>query len=326
MKNTIVVLVVVAIIAIIFVALGPFYVVDEGYQAVVVRFGAIVSSTETAGLKFKMPVVDNVVKYPKKIMSWDGDARKIPTAEKQFIWVDTTARWRIVDPEQFYSSVQTFERAYLNLDDVIDSSVKSIVANNKLVEAVRSSNAINESAQEVIGGLDEDVSLEGLQDFTVEESTFEQILKGRGELSDEIASLVKQVVPQYGIELIDVVIRQIRYSDDLTSSVYQRMIKERNQRAELFRSYGEGQKQVWLGKQQNEQRAILSAARARAEDIKGAADAEAAKIYAAAYEPYPKFYEFWRSIESYRKTLPTFGKTMTTDMEYFKYLYNREGN
>jgi membrane protease subunit HflC len=126
--------------------------------------------------------------------------------------------------------------------------------------------------------------------------------------------------------LIDIVIRQIRYSEDLTSSVYQRMIKERNQRAELFRSYGEGQKQVWLGRLQNEQRAILSAARSTGEEIKGEADADAAAVYANAYEGYPDFYEFWRSIESYRKTLPTFGKTITTDMEYFKYLYNRDGN
>jgi membrane protease subunit HflC len=194
MKNTIVVLVVIAIVGVIFVALGPFYVVDEGFQAVVVRFGAIVNSTETAGLKLKLPIIDTVVKYPNKILSWDGDARKIPTAENQFIWVDSTARWRIVDPELFYSSVTTFERAYLNLDDVIDSSVKSIIANNSLVEAVRSSNIINESAGEVIGGLDDDVSLEGLKDFTTEQVNFEQIEKGRGALSDDIESLVERVV------------------------------------------------------------------------------------------------------------------------------------
>jgi membrane protease subunit HflC len=106
MKKLITTAVVVAVLAVVFFLLGPFYVLDEGQQAVVTRFGAIVSTADTAGLKFKLPVVDNVVKYPKKILAWDGDSQRIPTRENQFIWVDTTARWRVTDPAKFYEAYE----------------------------------------------------------------------------------------------------------------------------------------------------------------------------------------------------------------------------
>jgi len=130
------------------------------------------------------------------------------------------------------------------------------------------------------------------------------------------------MVPEYGIELIDVVTRQIRYSNELTQSVYARMIKERNQIAQAFRSEGEGRKAEWLGKMDNEKRSILSAAYNRAETIRGTADAEAARIYADAYNRDRTFFDFWRAVESYRSTLPQFEKTLSTDMEYFRYLYS----
>ena len=153
MRKLVIVLAVLAVIAILFVAAGPFYVLEEGEQAVVTRFGAIVDTNVEAGLKFKMPVVDTVVKYPEKILSWDGDPQRIPTAENQFIWVDATARWRITDPALFYASVTTITNAFARLDDVIDSSVRTIVAENLLREAVRNSNYINiipESEETVI--------------------------------------------------------------------------------------------------------------------------------------------------------------------------------
>jgi membrane protease subunit HflC len=129
------------------------------------------------------------------------------------------------------------------------------------------------------------------------------------------------MVPEYGIELIDVVTRQIRYSNELTQSVYARMIRERNQIAQYFRSQGEGRKAEWLGKMDNEKRSLLSAAYSQAETIRGTADAEAARIYADAYNRDRQFFDFWRAVESYRTTLPKFEKTLSTDMEYFRYLY-----
>jgi membrane protease subunit HflC len=133
------------------------------------------------------------------------------------------------------------------------------------------------------------------------------------------------MVPEYGIELIDVVTRQIRYSDELTQSVYARMIKERNQIAQAFRSDGEGKKAEWLGKTENERRSILSAAYERAETIRGTADAEATRIYAEAYGQDRDFFDFWRAVESYKTTLPNFNKTLSTDLDYFRYLYAPQG-
>jgi membrane protease subunit HflC len=314
-------IVIILVLLIIIFAAGPFYVLNEGEQAVVTRFGAIVSSETDAGLKLKMPFVDNVVKYPKKILSWDGDAKRIPTAENQFIWVDATARWLITDPLKFYESVTTLEQAYARMDDVIDSSVRTVISENLLREAVRNSNYINEIEPEEAIAMEDEESITALRDLTVTKTTHDLIEKGRQELSEEMFNSAAIIVPQYGIVLKDIIIRQIRYSDDLTQSVYNRMMKERNQVAQAFRSYGEGQKAEWLGKLDNDKRSVLSEAYEKSENIKGKADAEATSIYSESYKVDPEFFEFWRSIESYRKILPNFNKTLTTDMEYFDYLY-----
>ncbi|KKL56336.1 hypothetical protein LCGC14_2246420, partial [marine sediment metagenome] len=144
MKKLITVLVVLAVIGVIFAMVGPLYIIEEGQQAVVVQFGKIVRVDTNAGLKFKLPFVDNVVRYSKKVLSWDGAAQRLPTAENQFIWVDTTARWKITDPKKFYESVGTISQAQSRLDDVIDSSVRKVVSTEQLREAVRNSNVINE--------------------------------------------------------------------------------------------------------------------------------------------------------------------------------------
>jgi membrane protease subunit HflC len=322
------VLIVIAIIIGVFIMLGPFFIVEEGEQAVVTRFGQIVNQETTAGLKFKMPLVDNVVKYSKKIIPWDGEPQRVPTKENQFIWVDVTARWRIVDPRLFYSSVTTVDQAFSRLDDIIDSLVRTTVADNFLREAVRNSNIINEIKRTEVLGEASSEEVEGIREisqFTTSQIKQESIQKGRRKLSEEVQQAVKKIVPDFGIEVIDVVIRQIRYSDDLTESVYSRMIKDRNQIAQAYRSFGEGKKKEWLGKTENEKRALLSKAYEEAETIRGTADALAAKIYSDAYSSDPDFFEFWRAIESYRSIMPVFNKTLTTDMNYFKYLYNPTG-
>ena len=332
MKKFATVLVIVVVLFVIVVLLGPFFIVYEGEQAVVTRFGAIVNATTDTGLHFKMPVIDNVVKYPKKILSWDGDAQRIPTKENQFIWVDTTARWKISDPALFYASVTTVNQGYARLDDVVDSSVRTIIAENFLREAVRNSNRIKEITREVMGleeaeavETDDSISTEQLRQLTQTTQTYEQVDKGREQLSVEMYDTAQEVLKTYGIELIDIIIRQIRYSEDLTASVYQRMIAERRQIAEAYRSFGEGVKSEWLGRLDNDQRRILSEAYARSEDIRGIADARAVNIYAEAYERDPEFFQFWRTTESYRTVLPNLPKTLTTDMDYFKYLYNMSG-
>ncbi|MDR0730772.1 MAG: protease modulator HflC [Treponema sp.] len=323
MKRFIVTLVVIAVIFIGVVAAGPFYVVDEGEQAVIVQMGKLVNVITEAGLHFKVPFIDDVVRYPKRIMAMDGEQRSMPTKEKQYIWVDVTARWKIADPSKFYESIKTVDAAYAKLAEVIDSEVRTVVAENYLWESVRNSNIIMERSGSVEAlGLGDNIDPELLQSSIQPETNYEPIVKGRRQLAEEILARSRRLVPEYGIELIDVVIRQIRYSDELTQSVYARMIKERNQIAQAFRSEGEGKKADWQGRMDRERRSILSEAYEKAETIRGEGDAEAARIYAEAYGRDRSFFDFWRAVESYRTTMPGFDKTLSTDMEYFKYLYS----
>lgn len=317
---------IVALALIVLSAMGPFYTVDEGSQVVVTRFGQIVASHTEAGFYAKVPFLDNVTTYPRKILSLDGDNERIPTKENQFIIVDTTSRWRISDPVLFYQSFKTLDAAYNKLSDVIDSSTRTIITQNRLSEIVRSSNIINDrtSSSSLLDGVEDadNAQIDALVNVT---TTSENVSKGRSELCQEMANEARKMVGEYGIELIDIVPRQIKYSDELTESVYNRMIKERNQVAQAYRSLGEGKKAEWLGKLENEKRTIESEAYREGEEIKGKADAEATQIYAAAYSKDPDFYAFWRSLESYKQTMGNFDTTYSTNMDYFKYLYSSNG-
>ncbi len=326
MKKFLIFLGLILAFGIFFVALGPFYIVDEGSQVVVTRFGQIVSSSTQAGLHFRIPVIDEVVTYPKRILSLDGDPEPMPTKEKQYIIVDTTARWRITDPVRFYQSFKTLDIAYNRLGDIIDASTRMIIAQNRLSEVVRSSNLINESIpsqlDQIVGVESSDLEVAELETANQES---EEVKKGRRQLTIEMAQEARKQVSEYGIEIIDIVPRQIKYSEEMTQSVYNRMIKDRNQTAQYYRSLGEGEKSKWLGKLENEKRAILSMAYKNAEEIKGNADAEATRIYAEAYSKDAEFYRFWKSLESYKETMPKFDATFSTDMQYFQYLYSANG-
>jgi len=323
MKKILTTIVIIAVALIGILIAGPLFVVEEGQQAVVVQMGRIVKVVTHAGLYLKTPFIDEVVRYPKRIMAWDGEQNSIPTREKQYIWVDVTARWRIDNPQKFYESISSLEAAYLKLGEIIDSEVKTVTAENYFRESVRNSNIIMERESSIDDlGIGEEIDPSLIQSTIQPEANYEPIERGRRQLAEEILMRSRRMVPEYGIELIDVVTRQIRYSNELTPSVYARMIKERNQIAQAIRSEGEGRKAELLGKMDNERMTIRSAAYNRAETIRGAADAEAARIYADAYNRGRDFFDYWRAIESYRTTLPKFGKTLTTDMEYFRYLYS----
>jgi modulator of FtsH protease HflC len=327
-KKTITIVVIVGVLLLLLLLLGPFYIINEGEQAVVVQFGKIVRVETTAGFKGKVPFVEAVVKYSKKIQSWDGDAQRLPTSENQFIWVDSTARWRIVDPKKFYESVGTIPQAHARMDDVIDSEIRKVIARNLLREAVRNSNVISEIKRanmlaSVVGAAE---SLENLANIsTLAEIKYEPIIKGRRALSEEMVQEARALMPQYGMELIDILIRQIKYSDDLTQSVYDRMIKERNQIAQAFRSDGEGEKAKWLGQMDRELKLIQSDAARKAKEIMAKADAQALEIRNAAYNRDPEFADYWMALEEYKALLPKFNKTLSTDSEFYKYLYNKRG-
>jgi len=326
MKKTLTFLVVITVIVIAIFIMGPFFIIDEGEQAVIVQLGKITNTVTQAGLHLKIPFIDDVVRYPKKIMSWNGEQKGIPTREKQYIMVDVMARWRISDPKKFYESIGTVNRAYEKLGEVIDSEVKTVVVANFFHESVRDSNLIMERKSSIDDlGLGNDVDTKAITSSIQTEVTYEPITRGRRQLAAEILSRSRRMVPEYGIELIDVVTRQIRYSDELTESVYARMIKERNQIAQAIRSEGEGRKADIMGQMERERMTILSNAYKEAESIKGAADAEATRIYADAYNRDRDFFDFWRAMESYRNTLHNFDKTLSTDPDYFRYLYSTRG-
>lgn len=311
------------VIILFLIATGPLYIVNEGYQVVITRFGSIVNTHSDAGLYVKIPFLDQVTTYPKLVLSLDGDEQRIPTKENQFIIVDTTSRWRISDPAKFYQSFQELDNAYNKLSDIIDSSCRTIITQNRLSEIVRSSNIINETNVETENSSDDETKeINNLVNHSTEN---EIVSKGRGELCRLMTIEANKLVPEYGIELIDIVPRQIKYSDELTESVYNRMIKDRNQVAQAYRSLGEGKKAEWLGKLESDKRTIASEAYRKAEEIKGNADAEAAAIYAAAYDKDPEFYRFWKSMESYKNNLKNYPATYSTNMDYFDYLYNSEG-
>jgi len=298
---------------------GPFYVISEGEQAVVVRMGQIVNVVTDAGLHLKIPFIDEVHRYPRRIMTWDGEARTMLTEERQLIFVDVTARWRISNPRVFYESVRNVNVAHSRLSEIINPAVLSVVAGNPLVESVRNTNIILEQD----GGMEDGIEAEIAA--ILYGTGHDPILRGRQQLADEMLARARVMVSQYGIELIDILKRQIRYSDELTPSVYARMIMERNQIAMYHRSYGEGRKAEWLGRMENERRSLLSAAYHQAQVIQAQADAEAARIFSQAYSRNQNFFNFWRAIESYRITLTGFNKILTTDMDYFRYLFSPNG-
>ena len=334
LRRFIITLSIIIILGVIIFAIGPFYILNEGQQAVILRFGQIVRTDTTAGLKLKTPFIDNVVRYSKKIQPWDGDPKQMPTVGGEFIILDTTARWRIEDPRQFYSRLGTMNAAYRRLDDIIESAVRTVVSQNTLNSIVRNSNLIN----------DADILAEDLAEVAIaaegfDQEEFEQQLAqaastgtqpridmGRSQLSVEAMTTSTPTIEELGIELIDLVIRHVRYSDDLIDRVYDRMISERNRIAEFYRSFGEGRRQELLGLLENEQRRIVSEGYEEAEIIKGTADAEAAKIYSDSYAINPNFFEFWRAIESYRRTVPGFNKTISTELDYFDFLHSSTGN
>ena len=328
------------VLVFLFIASGPMYILSEGEQAIVARFGRIIKTEYNAGLKFKVPIVDKVTKYPKKIMAWDGESQRIPTREKLFVWVDATARWKIVDPAKFYASVTTINAAQGRLNEIIESSLRTIISQNFLREVVRNSNVINdikreselmvegESIEESIDeGLENGAKKQVLKDPSGQTQTiviYDSIEVGRNALSEEMLVAASKLTPEFGVELIDIILRQIKYSDDLTESVYKRMIKDRNQIAQAYRSYGEGKKLEWLGRLTNERMSIISEANKKANEIKGQADAEATAIYADAYSKDEEFFEFWRLMESYKQTVPAFNKILSTGIEYFKYLGDKK--
>jgi membrane protease subunit HflC len=308
MKNKSVFLIPVAIIA--FVIYSAAYTVDETQQVVVTQFGRIVGEPKTdPGLKFKIPFIQTANYFNKNLLEWDGDPGQVPTLDKTFIWVDTFARWRIVDAVKFFQTVNNRFNAVGKLNDIIDPAVRNFITSHHLIEAVRKSNRKLDTAEI---GLDE--SDRGTR-------VSYSISVGRQKITQGIMEQAQPKLTPFGIELVDVKIKRINYVEQVRKSVYGRMIAERNQIAEKFRSEGKGEAQKILGEKERDLQEIQSEAFKRAQKIKGAADAEATILYAEAYGKDPEFYSFVQTLEIYREVLDKNSSLiLSTDSEFLKYL------
>jgi membrane protease subunit HflC len=311
MKSKLVILVV-AVVAILFVFTAA-YVVDETEQVVVTQFGKVVGKPKTEpGLYFKIPFVQNATYFPKNLLEWDGDPGQIPTLDKTYIWVDAFARWRIIDPITFFQTVNNTTSAQGRLDDIIDPAVRNLITENKLIETVRKSNR------------ELDTYEIGLED--IKERPSYRIVTGREKIAKQILEQAQPKLAKFGIELVDVKIKRINYVEQVRDSVYGRMIAERKQIAEKFRSEGKGEARKILGEKERDLKKITSEAYRIAQEIKGKADAESTKLYAKAYGVDPDFYSFAKTLEIYSDALDKDSSlVLSTDSEFFKYLKGYSG-
>jgi len=306
MKSKLVMLVV-AVVAILFVFTAA-YVVDETEQVVVTQFGKVVGKPKSEpGLYFKIPFIQNTNYFPKNLLQWDGDPGQIPTLDKTYIWVDTFARWRIIDPITFFQTVNNTTSAQGRLDDIIDPAVRNLITENRLIETVRKTNR------------ELDTYEIGLED--IKERPSYKIVTGREKITKQIMEQAQPKLAKFGIELVDVKIKRINYVEQVRDSVYGRMIAERKQIAEKFRSEGMGEARKILGEKERDLKRITSEAYKIAEEIKGKADAESTKLYAQAFGVDPDFYSFIKTLEIYSEALDKdTSLVLSTDSEFFKYL------
>jgi len=283
------------------------YTVDETEQVVITQFGKVVGKPKVeAGLYFRVPVIQHINKFPKNLQEWDGDQGQIPTLDKTYIWVDTFARWLIVEPIKFFQTVNNATSAIERLDDIIDPAVRNFITSYPLIETVRQTNRKMDTFEM---GMDES-----------NERHIGTIKVGRERITEGILKQAKPKLREFGIELVDVKIKRVNYVEQVRESVYGRMIAERKQIAEKFRSEGQGEARKILGKKERELKRISSEAYKTAQEIMGQADAEAISIYANAYEKDPDFYSFIQTLENYSTTInKETSLILSTDAEYLKF-------
>ena len=311
MKQTIFLIIVVGVVILGF---GSIYTINEAEQAVVTQFGKPVGGAVIdAGIHFKTPIIQTVIKFDKRILEWDGSANEIPTLDNKYIFIDAFARWRISDALQFYKSAKNEMLAQSILDDILDGAVRDEIANRTMVEIVRSSDRVmviqdvESSSVNVNNKVLEDSSAKGAR-LEIVESILESVSKRLLEL-------------KMGIEILDVQLKRINYTSQVQEQVFKRMISGQNQIAEKYRAQGQGKKQEILGMQVQRKKEIISGAYLESQKIKGEADANATRIYADAYGKSPEFYNFIKTLETYSNTLDSSTQfILSTDNHYLQYL------
>jgi membrane protease subunit HflC len=302
----------VIVAAVIFFLLsGGVYVVDEREQVIVTQFGRPMGNPAVdAGLYFKWPFIQKVNRFPKMLMEWDGDPGQIPTLDKTFIWVDVFGRWRIVDPLLFFQTVGNEMWAQKKLDDIIDPAVRNAITSYHLIEAVRNTDRDRVELREVIG-----------EGESGSDSLFIPIAVGREKITQMIQENAAKKLLEFGIELVDVRIKRVKYVEEVQKSVFARMIQERKRIAEKIRSEGKKEANIIEGNKAKRLLELSSEGYRKAEEIKGLAEAESTQIYAAAYNKDPEFYAFVKSLEVYERGLDDKSSLiLDTRSEVWRYL------
>lgn len=301
-----------------FILFNSFYTVGEAQQVILTQFGRPVGDpVTTAGLKMKMPFVQIVNRIDKRILEWDGSPSDMPTKDKLYIAVDLFARWRITDPLQYFLRMRDERSAQSRLDDILGSETRNAVAKHELIEIIRTTKdrvplkdstlTDGDTANQTIGML-------------------VPINKGREAVEQEIFKAAAEKIKVFGIELLDIRFKRINYNASVQPKIFERMISERRQIAERFRSEGNGEAARIRGNMTRERDRIQSEAYRRVEEIRGEGDAKAAEIYANAYNQSPdaaQFYQFTRTLDAYKSVVtPDSTLVLSTDSDIFTFLKN----
>ncbi len=311
MKPTLPILIILAVVLL--TLSGSIYTIDETEQVVITQFGKPVAGPiMEAGLHFKIPFIQQVNYFNKNLLEWDGESGQVPTLDKTYIWVDVFARWRIVDAMKFFLSVNNEASAQGRLDTIINAATRNFIQSYHLIEVIRESNRKMEIVSAALDSEHAPIPAE--------------VTLGRAKMTRMIVEQARPKLTDFGIELVDVQIKRLNYISDVQKKVYERMIAERKQIAEKFRSEGQGESKKIEGMMAKELKTITSEAYRKAEEIKGKADAEAARTYAEAYGKDPEFYSFITTLDMYRN-LPEkeIKLLMTTNSPLFHYLKTYAG-
>lgn len=301
---------VIATLVALFILFNAAFIIDQAEQGIIVQFGEPIGEViDQPGLHWRIPFIQEVRRFDKRLLAWDGDISQIPTLGREFIIVDTTARWRIADPLQFLRSVRDEFGGRTRLDDIIDSVTRDIISGTELEEIVRSADW-----QVDISVLTEEEA------EALDETDLERPQRGRAMLEQDMLAAASRLMPGLGIELVDVRIKRINYIDTVRTQVESRMISERQSIAARFRSEGQGRSQEILGDMERELRTIRSEAERQAQEIIGRADAEATRIYGAAYGADPEFYAFFKTLESYHALGENTTLMIDAKSDFFRYL------
>lgn len=298
-----------------YVTASSVYIVNEVEQMIITQFGKPVGEpVTTAGLKFKVPYIQDVNPIDKRVLEWDGPPADMPTKDKLYISVDLFARWRITDPLQYFLRLRDERSAQSRLDDILGSETRNAIAKHELIEIIRTTKDRVPLRDALL------TDAERKQDI----GSLVPIQKGRKLVEAEIFAAAAEKVRVFGIELLDIRFKRINYNESVRPKIYDRMISERRQIAERFLSEGNGEAARIRGNRVRDLNKIQSEAYRQVEEIRGVADAKATEIYASAYNQSPEsaaFYEFTRTMQSYKSIIgENTTLVLSTDSELFKFL------